>query len=268
MTLPRMSHSRYADLAACGELYRLKRVEKVPTTPSIYAIAGTVFHSWTDHYDTVPFADIGHVDWWQGHLANAVGEAELESGFALKEWDNPSRKADANALAFNAFMDEIGPDMISKYIEWRKDSGWFIADLEIVRNGKLELLKGVELELEYQLGDVRGVAKVDRVFHRANEDDLIAIDTKTWSRKRVTAQLPTYLVALRQNGFDVGSAGYYSARKGEVTDLNTYKYWDEDRLAALHAQAARMIAGGIFLPAPGESCRNCDVRRHCRFYLD
>ncbi len=266
MALPRMSHSRYSDLAQCGEMYRLKRVEKVPTTPSIYAIAGTVFHSWTDMFDTVPFPVDDPVQWWKKNLADAVTNAELESGYLLREWDNPSRKADANRSAFEGFRDVIGPDMISKYIEWRKNSGWFIADMGEDRKGRD--LTGVEVELKYKLGEVEGVAKIDRVFYRAEQDDLIAIDTKTWSRKRVTAQLPTYLVALRQNGFNVGSAGYYSARKGEVTDLNDYKYWDEDRLAALHVTAAEMISEGRFLPAPGENCRNCDVRRHCVFALD
>lgn len=264
VTLPRMSHSRYEQFARCGEEYRLKRIEKVPTTPSIYAIAGTVFHEWTDHYDTEPLAVRPHDDWWQGHLSNAVGEAELDSGFALKEWDNPSRKADANWTAFQAFHDEIGPDMIAKYIEWRKNSAWDIAMLNMVDR----TARGIELELTYKLGDVEGVAKIDRVFYRPVERDYVAIDTKTWSRRRVTAQLPTYLVALRQNGFTVTGAGYYEARKGSVTELKDYKYWDENRLAALHEQAAHMISEKWFLPSPGDQCRMCDVRRSCQFYLD
>lgn len=257
--LPRMSHSRYEMFATCGELYRLRKVEKVSTTPSIYAIAGSVFHSWTDMYDTTPFGE-DNVHWWKKNLGDQVTVAELESGYVLREWDNPSRKQDANKSAFEGFRDVIGPDMIAKYIEWRKTSGWFIADLGDQ--------KGIELEVKYKLGSVEGIAKIDRVFHRAEQDDLVAIDTKTWSRRRVTAQLPTYLVALRQNGFNVSSAGYYEARKGEVTDLKEYRYWDENRLAALHEQAAHMISEGWFLPAPGESCRMCDVRRHCQFALD
>lgn len=262
MTLPRMSHSRYEQFARCGEEYRLTRIERVPKTPSIYAIAGTVFHSWTDYYDTTPLPDVDHKDWWFGSLEMAVITAQDESGYALREWDNPSRKADANQSAFEGFRDVIGPDMISKYIEWRKNSAWSIA------GNPAGLQVGIELELEYQLGDVKGVAKVDRVFRIPETGELVAIDTKTWSRKRVTAQLPTYLVALRQNGWDVRSAGYYSARKGEVTDLKDYKYWDENRLAALHQQAAHMIDQGWFLPAPGEQCRMCDVRRFCQFALD
>lgn len=254
VTLPRMSHSRYMDLATCGEMYRLKRIERVPTTPSIYAIAGTTFHSWTDMFDTVPFPVDDHEHWWKKNLADNVLAAEVESGYMLREWDNPSRKADANKSAFEGFRDVIGPDMISKYIEWRKNTAWSA--------------EHIELELTYQLGDVSGIAKIDRVFRIPETDELIAIDTKTWSRKRVTAQLPTYLVALRQNGFDVPSAGYYSARKGITEDIKSYRYWDENRLAALHQQAAHMISEGWFLPSPGENCRMCDVRRHCSFALD
>lgn len=254
MTLPRMSHSRYEQFARCGEEYRLRRIEKVPTTPSIYAIAGTNFHEWTDLFDDVPFPTEDHVHWWKRNLADKVTQAELESGYVLREWDNPSRKADANKSAFEGFRDEIGPDMISKYIEWRKNTAWDVVE--------------IELKVKYRLGDVEGVAIVDRIFRRPEQGDLVAIDTKTWSRKRVTAQLPTYLVALRQNGFDVSGAAYYEARKGTVTDIQDYKYWDENRLAALHEQAAHMIQQGWFLPAPGENCRMCDVRRHCQFALD
>lgn len=262
MTLPRMSHSRYELFARCGEEYRLKKVERVPTTPSIYAIAGSCFHEWTDLFDGEPFAKQDHIIWWQGKLANMVGEAELDSGFTLKDWDTPSRKAGANEAAFAGFRDTIGPDMIAKYIEWRKNSGWFIA--EFPEDDQI----GIELELKYKLGEIEGVAKIDRLFRRAEQGDLVAIDTKTWSRKRVSAQLPTYLVALRQNGFDVSSAGYYEARRGTTTELKTYEYWDEARLAALHEQAANMISQGWFLPAPSDSCRMCDVRKHCLWYLD
>jgi len=249
-----MSHSRYELFARCGEEYRLRKIERVPVTPSIYAIAGTVFHEWTDLYDGEPFAKEDHEHWWKRNLADQVTKAELDSGFSLREWDNPKRSADLNKTAFEKFRDEIGPDMIGKYIEWRKQSAWQV--------------HSIELELKYKLGDVEGIARIDRVFERPEEGDLVAIDTKTWSRKRVTAQLPTYLVALRQNGFNVSAAGYYHARRGEAGDLNEYKYWDENRLAALHEQAAHMISEGWFLPAPGESCRNCDVRRHCSWYLD
>lgn len=256
MTLPRMSHSRYEVYATCGERYRLEKIERVPKTPSIYAIAGTAFHEWTDYFDgTLPIdVKMDHVDWWQDRLTDLVDESVEKSGFELREWDNPKRSADLNKTAFEKFRDEIGPDMISKYIEWRKQTFWNV--------------EAIELELTYQLGDVRGIAKVDRVFYRPEQDDLIAVDTKTWSKKRVTAQLPTYLVALRQNGWGVSGAAYYEARKGTCTEPLSYKYWDENRLAALHQQAAHMISEGWFLPAPGEQCRMCDVRRFCQFYVD
>jgi hypothetical protein len=266
MTPPRMSHSRYMDLATCGEMYRLKRIERVPTTPSIYAINGINFHDWTDLFDSTPFPTEDHVHWWKRNLADKVTQAELDSGYMLREWDTPDLRGLArwqaspnkaihpNQKAFEEFRDAIGPDMISKYIEWRKNTAWSA--------------EHIELELTYQLGDVSGIAKIDRVFRIPETDELIAIDTKTWSRKRVTAQLPTYLVALRQNGFDVPAAAYYEARRGTTTDPKSYRYWDENRLAALHQQAAHMISMGMFLPAPGENCRMCDVRRHCSFALD
>lgn len=304
--LPRMSHSRYDDLAKCGELYRLKRVERVPRTPSIYAIGGTGFHEWTDFYDTMPpfEVEVSHEDWYADRITALIKEAEEKTEYPLKDWDNPQHKPDANVKTRDKFQSETGPDMIRKYIAWRANTAWSIADMGTCRNcngsglingmdndvqdcdrchrGKCD---GIEYEANFTVHDVEVIAKIDRIFQIPETGELVAIDTKTWSKKRVTAQLPTYLVALRQvlrrstlgdgasapsdqAGFDVSGAAYYEARKGTTTPIQSYKYWDEDRLAALHAQAAHMIANGVFLPRPSEDCRNCDVRRHCVFALE
>jgi hypothetical protein len=261
--LPRMSHSRYADLASCGELYRLKRIEKVPVTPSIYSVAGTAFHEWTDRFDEAPFFE-GRDDWYANRIDELIREQEEKSGFPFKEWDNPARKAGANQAALDKFRDVVGPDMIAKYIRWRADSGWAIADMGDQSGDSW----GIELEVNFTIQGVENIAKIDRIFEIPETGQLVAIDTKTWSKRRVTAQLPTYLVALRQAGFNVHAAGYYEARKGACTALETYEYWDENRLAALHVQAAWMIKEQWFLPRPSDACGQCDVRRHCIYRLD
>lgn len=260
--LPRMSHSRFQMYSECGEKYRLARIEKVPTTPGIYRVAGTAFHEWTDMFDTSPPWDteIPHAEWYVNRMDELIKEEEEKSGFEFAHWDNPAHGKDANQKALDKFRSELGPDMISKYIEWRANSAWSIADL----NG----VPGIEYELFFTIQGVENICKIDRVFEIPETGELVAIDTKTWSRRRVTAQLPTYLVALRRAGFNVTRAGYYHARKGEVGKLESYRYWNESRLAALHVQAAHMIGEQWFLPRPSDDCRLCDVRRHCCFYLD
>lgn len=268
VNLPRMSHSRYAMYARCGEEYRLARIEKVPRTPSIYSVAGTAFHEWTDLYDTSPPWDteVPHEEWYASRIEELIKEESEKTGFPLHEWDNPQRKAGANEAARDKFMSEIGPDMIRKYIDWRANTAWSIADMFEDDDGTM--VKGIEYEVNFAVHGVDNIAKIDRVFEIPETGELVAVDTKTWSRKRVTAQLPTYLVALRQAGFNVSGAAYYEARKGTTTPIQTFKYWDEDRLAALHVQAAEMIADGRFLPNPSDNCRLCDVRNFCLWYLD
>lgn len=286
--LPRMSHSRYAQYARCGEEYRLARIERVPVTPSIYAVAGTAFHEWTDYYDTSPPWDteISHEDWFASRIEELISEEQEKSGFALKEWGNPDLRAlgkwraDQVAVATKGvdptvphpnekvrdeFQSEIGPDMIRKYIEWRANTAWSIAQLEFYADHREP---GIEFEVTFDIHGVENIAKIDRIFQIPETGELVAIDTKTWSRKRVTSQLPTYLVALRQAGFNVMGAGYYEARRGTTTPIQTFRYWDEDRLAALHAQAAHMIQAGFFLPNPSDNCRMCDVRNHCLWFLE
>ena len=265
MTLPRMSHSRYEDYSSCGEKYRLKRIERVPMTPSIFALAGTVFHNWTDWFDQESehpaFLDEAL---FGERLAALVAEEEEKSGYALKEWDSPDRRKDANLNQFKKFCDELGPQWMRLYETWRKESGWQIAEMFEDDDGTPVL--GIEFPLNFTVGKVEVIAYVDRVF-LLPDGRMVAIDTKTWSKRRVTPQLPTYLVGLRKMGFDVCSAAYYEARKGEVTDLKDYKYWDEKRLAALHERAAQGIEAGFFVPRPSADCSMCDVRRHCLFEL-
>lgn len=267
MTLPRMSHSRYEMYASCGEKYRLAKIERVPQTPGIYRVAGTAFHEWTDMFDESPpwdLEDISHAGWYANRIEVLIAEEEEKSGFAFSEWDNPQKKAGANEAARDKFINELGPDMIRKYIDWRAQSAWSIADMGGDQSGDC---LGIEFELEFEIQGVQEIVKIDRIFEIPETGQLVAIDTKTWSKRRTTAQLPTYLVALRQHGYDVSGAAYYEARKGTVTEIKSYQYWDEKRLAALHVQAAHMISEGWFLPKPSDECANCDVRRHCYFQL-
>lgn len=292
MTLPRMSHSRYEMYASCGEKYRLAKIERVPQTPGIYRAAGTAFHEWTDMYDVSPPWDteVSHEDWYANRLHGLIREDEEKSGFAFSEWDNPARKKGANEAARDKFINELGPDMIRKYIDWRAQSAWSIADMgpcldcsrvvepggglaeiegadDCGRCGGSGRLNGIEFEIEFEIQGVQEIVKIDRIFEIPETGQMVAIDTKTWRRRRVTAQLPTYLVALRQAGFNVGGAAYYEARKGTTTEIKDYRYWDEKRLATLHVQAAHMISEGWFLPRPSDDCSMCDVRRHCAFEL-
>lgn len=268
MTLPRMSHSRFQMFSECGEKYRLARIEKVPQTPGIYRVAGTVFHEWTDMFDTTPPWDTGvsHEDWYTNRLLELIAEEEEKSGFAFRQWDNPAHGKDVNEKARDKFVTQVGPDMIRKYIDWRANTAWSIADMFEDDDGTM--VKGIEFECYFTIQGVDNIAVVDRIFEIPETGELVAIDTKTWSKKRVTPQLPTYLVGLRKLGFNVVSAGYYEARRGECTPLKQYRHWNEERLAALHVQAAHMIAEQWFLPSPGDGCRMCDVRRHCSFRLD
>ena len=278
MTLPRMSHSRFEDYSNCGEMYRLKRIERVPTTPSIFSLAGIVFHEWTDWFDQPgrwartpdDYVDSPNSDPHPHFLDESklglrleelVAHEEEASGYALREWDTPNKRQDSNAKQLVKFRDELLPDWAEKYKAWRKETGWHIADLGDDSN----IRWGIEVELNTTAGGVEVIAFVDRIFYRPDTKDLVAIDSKTWSKRRTTAQLPTYLVLLRKLGLNVVGAAYYEARKGECTPIKDYKYWDENRLAALHEQAARGIEARFFVPRISEDCFMCDVKRHCTF---
>lgn len=282
--LVRMSHSRYELYSDCGERYRLEKIERIKRTPSIYAVAGRAFHTWSEDWDLDKGAQrLIEAHDWADRFTALVRQEEEKSGIELTRWDTPAYGKNANQKAFDKFRDELGPDMIQKYIEWRKESGWEIAQLPPLPGVGSEgrgFDVGVEYPVSYRVGSVSDIAVIDRIFWVADlgavtgieslngVPGLIALDLKTWSAKRTTAQLPSYVVALRQVGIPVALAGYYEARKGEVSDLNSYDHWDEARLAALHEQAAHMIQARFFLPRVSDDCaRICGVRNHCQWYM-
>jgi len=254
MTLSRMSHSRYELYAGCGERYRLERVERVPKTPSIFSAAGIAFHECADWCDTND-SDFVSEGLFADALARIVAEQEEKSGVKLAAWKSVDKRPGSNQLHFDTFRNELGPEWLKMYVAWRSETQWRIADLPGGR--------GIEYKVEFRIGTVDEIAYVDRVF--VTPYGLVVVDLKTWSKRRVTAQLPTYVVGLRKVGVNVASAGYYEARKGELSELNEYRFWDENRLAALHEQAAWMIQEGYFLPRPSDDCAVCDVAAHCVF---
>lgn len=240
----------------CGERFRLKRVVKVPTTPTIYQVFGTAFHTWTEMYDL----GYGRTEWPE-LLDHYVHKATQDSGYPLEQWDSPNPVPGSNQKAYEKFKGEFGLDILNKYVAWRLNTKWQIAtDLPADADGNTD---GIEYALTYTVGEVEVIAYVDRIFTNG-----YVVDHKTGSKLRPTIQLPGYMVGLRQKGINATHGLYYEARKGTHTRPHPYTGWDEQRLAAIYEQQAKQQAAGIYIPRPSEDCSSfCSVRRHCAFAI-
>lgn len=257
--LRRMSHSAFEDYVKCGEMFRLRRVEQVQQTPNLAAIAGKAFHTATELYDLD-----GYMPDWGEHFEKALQLEEYESRLPRAQFRTFGRKTKDKPAGEDIpyWREVLGPDLCQRYTQWRDNTDLTTASL--LPPDTYARTVGVEYEVTTYIGAVRVKAIVDRIEYDVN-GNLGVVDIKTWSRKRASAQLPTYVVLLRKAGLQVTWGAYYEARKGTLTEPVFYTSWDENRLVQLYEQAARMMQAGFYLPRPSDECSYCSVRDHCEF---
>jgi sarcosine oxidase delta subunit len=260
----RWSHSAFNEYTSCGERYRLRRIVGHKEHPGLPAAAGSAFHTWSELWDG-GFHKDDECD-FEYQLELAILKQEADTGIPRAEFKTYGRKTKANPAGetIEVWRDTLGPDLCEKYIEWRRDtSEWEIAkDLPPDKNGNTT---GIEYELDFWVRYTRVRGYVDRVVVDQH-GNYGAVDIKTWSRERATAQLPTYIVGLQKRGIPATWGAYYHARKGVAGDQKFFTSWNEERLAALYDQAATMQQAGFYLPQPSEDCGSfCSVAAHCDY---
>lgn len=258
MTEPRRwSFSALEDYTSCGEKFRLKRIEHVPATVYLNAVAGTAFHSWSADYDRGK--DDGY---WPGYLDQAIEEER--NGTPLESMRVSGRRTQAtpNKEDYDHWRNTLGPDLCARYVEWVDDKR-VATGLPPDASGNTV---GIEYELNFTIGETKVKSFIDRLFDYL-DDTILVVDIKAGARKQTTVQLPTYVLGAKQAGVNASHGSLYYARRGTHTDPEDFSRWDEHRLSYLYEQAATMEAQGFYLPRPSEECHWCSVAAHCRFAL-
>lgn len=97
--------------------------------------------------------------------------------------------------------------------------------------------------------------------------NLRVVDYKTGKRRWTSAQFQLYMVLGQMLGLRTVYAGYYDARKGELTEMSCK--WTADVLMDYVRRAestwAHYTLTGDWQPRIGQGCDFCDVRRYCKF---
>ena len=252
-----VSHSRLADYARCGEAYRLKRVVQVPQRPSVAQIAGKAWHQWAQDHEYGPLFGT-----WADYLESAVADAVAESGYTRAGFKVTGRKTKArpDGETLDVWRDELGPELCRLYegADW----GEFDEIATALPNDSKGNPNGLEYHLElgapYHWQGYVDQIRVDR------HGNLMVVDLKTWSRKRITTQLEEYCAAGQILGLPTVYACYYTARKGIVESKHIGK-WSKDTLMQYINAGRTGINAGYFPPSVGDHCSWCDVAEHCMF---
>lgn len=152
-----------------------------------------------------------------------------------------------------------GPDMVKRWMEWRRESKWRIWTAP-TGEPAIELALSVTVDgLDEPLDGI-----IDRVFEVHPSDYLCLVDVKSGARSPESdMQLAVYRYMLRRAyGVDVKYGGYWMARKGEVTPVSI-EHFDTEMVARWYRQFVIARREGVFIPHMSNLCKACSHNKFC-----
>lgn len=154
-----------------------------------------------------------------------------------------------------------GPEMVEKFIAWRKATRWTIWEAP---DGQ----SGVELELKVPLpqSGIPLLMFLDRVYVTP-VGELAIVDLKSGRTPDTEEQLGFYATGLELAfgpearptwGF------WYDARKGALSQPMSLDFWTPAVVEARCIEIVKAMQAGSFPAKPANNCRNwCGTRRYC-----
>jgi RecB family exonuclease len=154
-----------------------------------------------------------------------------------------------------------GPDMVQRWIDWRKREGWKVWTTPSGEPA-IELDMQVDVSTGEESFDIK--AFIDRVMIEPATKGLVIVDLKTGARTPESdLQLGVYRYLLwRKFGVRVDHGAYWMARKGDMEVLDLRRYQPE-LVELWFKRFRRATEDGVFLPHPTYLCRACPVREYC-----
>lgn len=265
------SYSQVRQLRTCGWQYKLERLDRVPSRPSVPAVAGTAIHSGTEVIDQQLHAgNAEHGEILGKANARALNdievevEAKREKGWEVETWKRYGRATKEKPQGENLeWFCEVGiPNALKAYLDWRVENDNFV--LAEIPNFGL----AIEVPFNFYAGGQLIHGWIDRVFTTA-EGGYYPLDIKSGRKPETDEQLGLYSAALSKAlGWGI-QWGYYiyglKSGKATLTPPIDVSHWDADKIEAVYGPATKLIDLGIFIPHPGEACFHCGVSDACDF---
>lgn len=239
----------------CGEMYRLKYIERIPEDPAVWSIGGTAFHSLAEQL----LRGHGSADWaeaWFEALHDTVKRHEERAGVPApptNKWRRGNRGREGVA-----WWHEQLPQMVARFEQWWANQAAGLNVLELAGQPALEL------RIETELGGVPIVAIPDALVVDEH-GQLDVLDYKSGRNAPKDAlQLSVYRAAVYQHTGLLASWGlYYMSRAGEVIPWDLTKGPSPEQIGDMFADFDTRETAGDYAPNPGKHCSYCGVRDHC-----
>lgn len=252
----RRSYSQLAVWQDCPEQYLWKYVERIPEDPAVWSVGGTAFHECAERF-------------LRGELGDAPTGLDVHEAW-LTAWDN----AKAEQLAKGAPEDmstwraaskgkegekwwmQAGPDMVQRFIHWKRTDGALLQVFD--HDGE----PGLELRLEVEFGGAQVIAIPD--FLAVDEHgQLDVVDYKSGRPPKKSLQLGVYAAAVEKAlGLRATYGLYYMTRAAQLipVDLRKYPLHDIEQQFYDFDQAE---SAGHYDPTPGSACTFCPYKQRC-----
>lgn len=258
-----LSFSALTSYIRCGKAYELRKLAGVPEHPSWWSIGGSCVHQVTEEYDRLDLelTSAGQIVTMNvtsetiRTLDELVDDRRQKSPEPPEEWFAGGRHPDKQRYEY---WKEQAPQMVQRWIDWRSEHNWKIAEFGGV--------PAIEFEVKSPIPglDVPFIGFIDRVMVLPS-GDLVVLDLKTGARQVPEVQLGVYANALEAQGLPRPMYGvYWNARTGKHTPPTPLDKYSSDYVAQHFQQFYTAAKGGTFLPnVYADNCRTCTVQRAC-----
>lgn len=255
----RRSYSQVDQVRRCGWAYKLKRIDRLPERPSAAAVGGSAVHAATEVID----ADWPNVDVDAARtiaLDYVADEVVANPDYPVEEWTAFGWKPKQD---LGWWLSTGIPNALTAYVDWRRKHPSY--SILSVDDGP-----AIEVEFDIQLGEVRIVGKIDRVFVDENNGTPFVLDIKTGRKPETDEQLGLYRAALAARGVFVDYGVYvFGLKRG----LNLYgdtmpidlTHWTAEKLHSVYSPANQAIDARLFIPHPGSQCQICSFNDRCAY---
>jgi putative RecB family exonuclease len=248
---PSLSPSRAADFKTCPLLYRFRTIDRLPETPSLLAVRGTMVHSVLERLFDLPSAE----------RTLAAARSLLPQVWAQLVADEPE--------VDDLFRDDADGAALS---EWLESAAQLLGNYFTLEDPSRLEPAAREQRVEVVIDGLRLHGYVDRLDENAS-GDLRVVDYKTGATPReafeakALFQMKFYALVLWRTRGVVPR----QLRLMYLADTDTLSYAPdaeelvrfERTLKAIWAAIQRAAETGDFRPSPSRLCEWCDHRVRC-----